>query len=80
MEQEADVGIILCKRDLLEELLMFRLMSTPSSIRGVCRNEGSQAHHNPKPPPYQTPTDAATHTPPSTTPPTLILPEIYRSR
>eukprot|EP00983_Pelagomonas_calceolata_P066379 1149004-Pelagomonas_calceolata.AAC.1 len=34
----------------------------------------------PKPPPSQTPTDTATRTPPSTTPPTLILPEIYRSR
>eukprot|EP00983_Pelagomonas_calceolata_P083152 1156096-Pelagomonas_calceolata.AAC.1 len=36
--------------------------------------------HNPKPPHNQTPADTATHTPPSTAPPTLILPEIYRSR
>eukprot|EP00983_Pelagomonas_calceolata_P118581 1160520-Pelagomonas_calceolata.AAC.2 len=36
--------------------------------------------HNPKPPHNQTPPDAATHTPPSTIPPDLILPEIYRSR
>eukprot|EP00983_Pelagomonas_calceolata_P048377 1141025-Pelagomonas_calceolata.AAC.7 len=36
--------------------------------------------YNPKRPPNQTPPDTATHTPPPTFPPTLILPEIYRSR
>eukprot|EP00983_Pelagomonas_calceolata_P054972 1143910-Pelagomonas_calceolata.AAC.1 len=36
--------------------------------------------HNQMSPPNQTPSDTVTHTPPSTTPPTLILPEIYRSR